>query len=91
MTISAKGFKSYTLTGIHLDPQDDRVLRNLKLSVGSENADVMVEASTDGITTDSGEISSLISAEDIKHLAIEGRDVTELLKILPGFTPVTPK
>lgn len=90
VTISAKGFKSYTLTGIHLDPQDDRVLRNLKLSVGSESADVMVEASTDGITTDSGEISSLISAEDIKHLAIEGRDVTELLKILPGFTPVTP-
>lgn len=87
VTISAKGFQSFTLTGIHLDPQDSRVLRGLKLAVGSEETAVTVEASTAGITTDSGEISSLISAEDIKHLAIEGRDVTELLKILPGFTP----
>jgi hypothetical protein len=89
LEIYAKGFETLTLNGIHLDPQDDRVLRGLKLSVGAESEAVTVDATTAGITTDSGEISSLISAEDIKHLAIEGRDVTELLKILPGFTPVT--
>jgi len=88
VTITAKGFETYTQTGIHLDPQDDRALRGLQLSVGAESVDVTVSATAAGINTDSGEISSLISAEDIKHLAIEGRDVTELLKILPGFTPV---
>ena len=41
------------------------------------------------ISTDSGETSTLISSEDIEHLAIEGRDVTELLKILPGMAIVT--
>jgi hypothetical protein len=89
VTVTAKGFEILTLTGIHLDPQDDRVLRGIKLALGPETEAVTVEATQGAITTDSGEISSLISAEDIKHLAIEGRDVTELLKILPGFTPVT--
>ena len=88
LTISGTGFETYTLKGIHLDPQDDRVLRGLKLTIGSETLDVTVEATEGQITVDSGEISSLISAEDIKHLAVEGRDVTELLKTLPGFTPV---
>jgi len=89
LTVTAKGFELYTQTGIHLDPQDNRVLREIKLTVGSEGTTVTVAATDAGINIDSGEISSLISAEDIKHLAIEGRDVTELLKILPGFTPVT--
>ena len=87
LTITAPGFETFTQTGIHLDPQDQRVLRELKLSVGSESANVTVEADQAGINADSGELSSLITAEDIKHLAIEGRDVTELLKVLPGFTP----
>jgi hypothetical protein len=89
LTITVKGFATYSETGIHLDPQDKRILRNLRLSVGTQTDVVTVEAEESGLNTDGGEVSSLISAEDIKHLAIEGRDVTELLKILPGFTPVT--
>jgi hypothetical protein len=89
LTVTSKGFETYTETGIHLDPQDNRVLREIKLTLGAESSVVTVAETDAGINVDSGEISSLISAEDIKHLAIEGRDVTELLKILPGFTPVT--
>jgi hypothetical protein len=89
LTITQKGFSTYSQTGIHLNPEDRRVLRNLQLSVGSQADVVTVESEESGLPTDSGEVSSLISAEDIKHLAIEGRDVTELLKILPGFTPIS--
>lgn len=89
LTITGKGFSTYSETGIHLDPQDRRVLHNLQLAVGSQADVVTVEAEDSSLPTDSGEVSSLISAEDIKHLAIEGRDVTELLKILPGFTPIS--
>jgi hypothetical protein len=89
LTVTSKGFETYTETGIHLDPQDNRVLREIKLTLGSESSVVTVAETDAGINVDSGEISSLISAEDIKHLSIEGRDVTELLKILPGFTPVS--
>jgi hypothetical protein len=87
--ITAKGFDTLSETGIHLDPQDERALRELRMAVGSSTEVVTVDATDAGLNTDSGEISSLISAEDIKHLAIEGRDVTELLKIIPGFTPVS--
>jgi hypothetical protein len=87
VVITAAGFETYVQSGVHLDPQDQRVLRNLKLAVGSETVTVTVAASDQGINTDSGEMSDLISSEDIDHLSVEGRDVTELLKILPGFAP----
>ena len=86
VTISAPGFNQLTETNIHLDPQDQRVLRDLRLGAGAD-VNVTVESDQAGINQDSGELSALISAEDIKHIAIEGRDVTELLKTLPGFTP----
>jgi hypothetical protein len=89
VTITAKTFSTFSEEGVHLDPQDTRVLRNLVLTVGSATDVVSVEAEEGQLNVDGGEISSLISAEDIKHLAIEGRDVTELLKILPGFTPIS--
>jgi hypothetical protein len=89
LTVTSKGFETYTETGIHLDPQDNRVLREIKLTLGAESSVVTVAETDAGINVDSGEISSLISAEDIKHLPVEGRDITELLKILPGFTPVS--
>ncbi len=83
--ITSPGFQSFKEGGIHLDPGDQRSLRELKLATGSEAETVNVTEAQGSITLDSGEQSSLISAEDIKHLSVEGRDVTELLKILPGF------
>ncbi len=82
--IEASGFQSYTATGVHLDPGDQRALRDIHLSAGGASQNVTVTASTQ-INTDSGELSSLISAQQIQHLSVEGRDVTELLKTLPGF------
>jgi hypothetical protein len=83
--ITAAGFKDYKLAGVHLDPGDTRSLREVQLVTGSDTESVTVNEASNEITVDSGEQSSLISAEDIKHLSVEGRDVTELLKILPGF------
>jgi hypothetical protein len=62
LTITVKGFETYSETGLHLDPQDKRVLRSLQLSVGSQSEVVTVEAEAAGIPTDTGEVSSLISA-----------------------------
>lgn len=88
--VSASGFQDYKASGIHLDPGDQRSLRELKLVTGPASETVQVNEATQSITLDSGEQSSLISAEDIKHLSVEGRDVTELLKILPGFAITSP-
>ena len=85
VTIVADGFRPFSQTGIHLDPGDTRSVRDIKLSAGDVTQAVEVLSAADQINLDSGEQSSLISAEEIKHLSVEGRDVTELLKILPGF------
>jgi hypothetical protein len=83
--IQMAGFEEFKESGIHLDPGDQRSLRELRMQPGAETQTVTVSLTTQAITLDSGEASSLISSEDIKHLSVEGRDVTELLKILPGF------
>jgi hypothetical protein len=82
--VSFKGFESFQETGIALHPGDSSSLPTITLKVGAEDVTVTVSAH-DEMQTD-GEVSSLITAEDIKHLATEGRDVTELVKILPGFS-----
>ena len=83
--VQASGFQQFKEAGIHLDPGDQRSLHELKMVAGSEATNVTVHQADQSITLDSGEQSSLISAEDIKRLSVEGRDVTELLKVLPGF------
>ena len=87
--VKTPGFQDFKEAGIHLDPGDQRSLHELKMVAGSESQTVNVREASQSITLDSGEQSSLISAEDIKHLSVEGRDVTELLKILPGFAITT--
>jgi hypothetical protein len=82
--IQASGFRSFEQTGIHLDPGDQRSIREIKMAIGASET-VSVTSAMNQISIDSGEQSSLISAEDIKHLSVMGRDVTELLKILPGM------
>lgn len=85
VTITAPGFKTFQQTGIHLDPGDERSVREIKLQAGGSSETVEVTEAANTVNLDSGEQSSLISSEEIKHLSVEGRDVTELLKILPGF------
>ncbi|HEY4357696.1 MAG TPA: carboxypeptidase regulatory-like domain-containing protein [Acidobacteriaceae bacterium] len=87
LDVASTGFMSEEFSGIHLNPGDQRTFREIKLKVG-ETATVTVTDVQGQLSTDSGETSTLISAEDIDHLAVEGRDVTELLKILPGMAIV---
>lgn len=84
VTISAPSFQQLSESGIHLDPGDSRNLPSLILKTGKATETVTVEAET-SVPLDTGESSQLITAEEIKHLSVEGRDVTELFKTLPGF------
>lgn len=85
ITITVPSFKTFTENGIHLDPGDSRTIPALVLLPGGNNETVTVTADNNDVPLDSGERSDLITADEIKHLSVEGRDVTELFKILPGF------
>lgn len=85
LTVVRTGFESYTQTGIHLDPGDNKAIHNIQLAVGAESQTVTVTGTVAGIPLDNGQLSSTITSNDIERLSIVGRDATELEKILPGF------
>jgi hypothetical protein len=84
--IDAKGFQGFQQAGIQLNTGDVRSLTKLTLEVGSESQTVEVQTSTQIIPVDNGQRAALLDSKDIQQLAIEGRNLSELLKVLPGVT-----
>jgi hypothetical protein len=89
VTVEAKGFKAWKKTDLTMNVADSREITGIQLAVGESTDTVTVSAGDMPLVpTDNGERSSLISYEDIQRLSVEGRNVSELLKILPGVTTV---
>jgi hypothetical protein len=89
LKVSAKNFESKNLTGIELHGGDQRSIPSFPLPTGADNQTITVDASADIIPVDSGQREAVLTAKDIDNLALQGRDTTELLKILPGATTVS--
>ncbi|HZI58177.1 MAG TPA: carboxypeptidase regulatory-like domain-containing protein [Verrucomicrobiae bacterium] len=83
VTIEAQGFKSWEAKGIQVNPGDQRVVRGIAMAVGVSRETVTV--TTTASTVDSGERSALLNSQQINNLSLESRDVTELIKIMPGM------
>lgn len=81
---TAKGFAPQELTGIVLHAGDSRDIPSLTLAVGSSSQSVTVRAENQIIPMATGSRSEVLDYTDIQNIALEGRDVTELLKVLPG-------
>ena len=81
--VESRGFRGAERTGIHVGPGDRRDL-NVTLAIATNDTTVTVTAES-SIVVDSGDLSSTLYESNIKKLALQGRDVTELLKTLPGF------
>jgi hypothetical protein len=86
--VEAKSFQSREITGIVLHAGDVLAVPETSLTVGAETTTVTVEASSEMIPTDNGARTSVLDSKQIENLALVGRDVTELLKVLPGATTV---
>jgi hypothetical protein len=85
--IAAPGFRGFRQDDVAVNPGDVRNLNNLSLTVGAITDTVTVESSANAIAPqDSGERSALLDTKDIERLPIESRNLSELLKILPGTT-----
>src|ERR1035441_2713893 len=83
LTVNAKGFKSFVENNIHLDPGYNLALSHIQLAVGANSQKITVSATQGGIPLDTGTLATTISSDELQELAIEGRDVQELEKILP--------
>jgi hypothetical protein len=84
LSVEAKGFRKYQQTGLVVHP-DDRLRVPITLEVGSEVQTVEVTAQAGAVViTDSGAKTDVISAHQIENISTEGRNVMELLTLLPG-------
>jgi hypothetical protein len=89
LKVTAKGFEGKNLNGIELHAGDQRTVPSFALPLGSDTQTVSVEADSQMIPIDNGQREDVLTAKDIENLALEGRDTTELLKVLPGATTVS--
>src|SRR5579871_3116402 len=95
---TAAGFKVSEQKGITLNV-GDRTRIDFKLQLGSTQEQVTVEANAVAVQTDSGEVSNVITGQQITQLATNGRSLYELFALAPGavslqssmigFTPVS--
>ncbi|MGH9560910.1 MAG: carboxypeptidase regulatory-like domain-containing protein, partial [Terracidiphilus sp.] len=86
LRVSRKNFETWYVTGIVVHPGDDLAVPKIALKVGGTDVTVTVTAKVAGVTLNSPEHSTLITADDIDRLSTVGRDVDELLATQPGFT-----
>ncbi|MGI4829989.1 MAG: carboxypeptidase regulatory-like domain-containing protein [Janthinobacterium lividum] len=92
VVVSKTGFTGWESQEFPLRPGDQTNFTDVLLKVGDVNEAVTVEASTSQAVKplDTPERSDVITAKDLDTLAIEGRDATELIRMLPGFALVSP-
>jgi hypothetical protein len=82
--VTAKGFEAKVVTGIVLNASEERTIPAFSMTVGSESQTVTVSATAEMIPTENGQRTDVLTEKDIDNLALEGRDTSELLKVLPG-------
>lgn len=86
LRITMKGFDAWRVTGITVHPGDSIGIDKIAMKVGEVTQEVVVSATTAGVALSSPERAELITSGDIQRLSTVGRDVSELVKTLPGFT-----
>jgi hypothetical protein len=84
--VSLKDFKSWAQHDVVINAGDQINLTNIALAVGTTTETVTVQSSDEIIPTDSGQRAAVLSNNDFQQLALEGRNISELLKVLPGVT-----
>jgi Carboxypeptidase regulatory-like domain/TonB-dependent Receptor Plug Domain len=85
--VQASGFKADQRSDIVLQV-GDRSRINFSLSVGSAQETITVEANAVAVQTDTGEVSSVITGQQITQLATNGRSVFALESLVPGASSV---
>jgi hypothetical protein len=81
--VQAPGFKGIERKDVVL-AVGDRTRMDFKLELGSAQQTVTVEATTVAVQTESGEISTAITGQQVRQLATNGRSIYTLVNLSPG-------
>jgi len=79
----AGGFKTAERKGMTLQV-GDRARADFQLTVGGSQETVTVEANTIAVQSDTGEVSNVITGQQIEGLSVNGRGIYQLAALAPG-------
>jgi hypothetical protein len=86
LSFAAAGFKEFTSQNVVLNVAST-YLQNAKLVVGSASDQVNVEANAIQVDTTSGEVSEVITGQQVRELPLNGRSFVQLTQLQPGVSP----
>jgi hypothetical protein len=89
LKVAAKGFETYQATGLTLNVSQT-LATDVKLTVGAETVEVSVTADALQVQTESNEVSTLISGEQVTSIATENRNFTALAALGLGVSSNLP-
>src|ERR1019366_945520 len=84
---SSAGFKTVVHTGIVL-AVGGSVIVDFSLPVGQISQTVIVESEVSRVETESSEVSTLISPQQMRELPLNGRNFEQLLTLAPGVSTI---
>lgn len=85
VTVNAAGFNIWTQQGIVFYQGENRTLSNIILHPAGTTQQVEVMASAEMVPLDTGESRTTLNTNMITQLSIQGRNVSELVKLMPGM------
>jgi hypothetical protein len=85
LNVTAPGFKTWQLKHIVLNQAENRSLAAITLTLGEAKETVEVTASVTAVPVDTPESRTTLNEQMIANLAIQGRNASELIKIMPGM------
>ena len=74
--------------GFVLDAASSREV-SIRLEVGQMSESVSVSAAAEQVQTTSGNIGRVISEQQVSQIALNGREYTQLLRLVPGVVATT--
>src|SRR3982751_5587746 len=83
--VEMTGFQTYRSSGNVLTPNGRLALGELRLTVGAVTETIEVAAQAAQVATQSGENSALITRDQFSMIPTKGRDLTNMLRLLPGI------
>jgi Carboxypeptidase regulatory-like domain len=88
VAMSKSGWENLTETAIKLDVSQNLTL-NATLTVGKTSATVEVRGDTELLQLSGSQLGTVIGAQPVADLPLNGRNFTQLLTLTPGATPIS--
>ncbi len=83
LAFTVRGFKTTTINNVVLHA-NQTIAENATMDVGAEQQVVEVRAKGVEVDTDTSELGTTITADQVAKLPLNGRDFTALLALVPG-------